>query len=60
MMHSPPALGAITQQFVANIGAGNDRTSMAVTPNSRVALLLLDAQGTFDLYKNYAYVNEGR
>lgn len=60
MMHSPPASGAITQQFVANMGAGNDLTSMEVTPISRVDLLLLDAQGTFDLYKNYAYVNEGR
>jgi hypothetical protein len=60
MMHSPPAAGAMTQQLVANIGAGNDRMSIQVTPISRVDLLLVDAQGTFDLYQNYAHINEGK
>jgi hypothetical protein len=60
MMHSPPAAGAMTQQLVANIGAGNDRMSIEVTPISRSDLLLMDAQGTFDLYQNYGHINEGK
>jgi hypothetical protein len=34
--------------------------SIQVTPISRVDLLLVDAQGTFDLYQNYAHINEGK
>lgn len=50
MMHSPPAPVAITQQLVANIGAGKARTSMELTPISRADLRLCVSQGTFDLF----------
>jgi len=34
--------------------------SIEVTPISRSDLRLADAQGTFDLYQNYAHINEGK
>ncbi|CAN2197972.1 Protein of unknown function DUF349 [Candidatus Nanopelagicaceae bacterium] len=58
MMHSDPCDGAITQQLVANIGAGNERTSIEIAPFPSVDLRPYEGQGTF-LSQPFAVINEG-
>ena len=59
MMHSEPSEGAMIQQFVANMGAGNERTSIFLT--QFLAWIYDSRKHRVPLTPNtFAHINEGR
>jgi hypothetical protein len=59
MMHSEPSEGAMIQQFVANMGAGNERTSIFLT--LFLAWIYDSRKHRVPLTPNtFAHINEGR
>jgi hypothetical protein len=61
MMHSEPFAGAMTQQFVANIGAANERINIAKPANHGLegVRIYLDRKGQGTFYSLQPLHNEG-